>query len=171
MLHPMVPGVLIGSEAPMNTSKESTRRAAKIAATKATPAEIKARRLRWRKHVADTIARTDAAKSAYCVPSAWLEEIECRPMVDVIVDWIAKDRASGIEAMIDADYESAPTRTRNAHEKDISRTAVVFHLTRPNGVDGDDIRRLVREFYRAGDCGLDNAIRRAVSCALGAVTK
>lgn len=135
------------------------------------------RRERWRKHITkklEALAGLDAF-----TPPEWLEEIEGRPIADVILDAMSRDRGFGIaeptpdqqyRAEIDNGFErNATTRGRNAHERDVAELFVVAFLDRHGQhVPGDRLRELVRKFYRKGDFGLGAAIRRAILAGLDA---
>lgn len=134
------------------------------------------RRDRWHRHIVVEIERCEKYKG--CVPAKWFEEIEGRPMADVICDHLASDRGFGVKnpslsqkyyAEVDDSYEMESVRIRNNHERENARNAVFFHLQkRDYHIDPRHLRRLIRRFYRVGDCGIDAAIARAVKCALNA---
>lgn len=132
----------------------------------ATSEEIASRRARWRGHVANLIAECDANKYGCYVKSSLFEEVEGRPLVEVILDSMVRGRSSGFNASVDRDYDNAPTRTRNNHDRQIVCTSVHFHLERDARFSEDDILGLVRRFYRRGDVGIKAAIHRAVRQAV-----
>lgn len=129
---------------------------------------------RWRGHVAEIVANHDAR--GVDIPSAWFEEIEGRPMVDVITDYICRTRGVGVanpplgvkmNHEDDCDFETYNTRTRNAHEREVASCAVMLHLDyHHNRFTEDKMHELISRFYRKGDCGIDNAVFRAVESAL-----
>jgi len=131
---------------------------------------------RWRGHVAKRLTSCNA--NGVDIPAGWLEEIERRPMVDVVMDWLCKDRGIGVtnrnpdqqyNFQLDEDYERAATRTRNNHEREVALMAVMAHVGVAfyNVMPCDEtMHALVRKFYHAGDCGIDAAIARAVVFAV-----
>lgn len=129
---------------------------------------------RWRGHVAEIVANHDAR--GVDIPSAWFEEIEGRPMVDVITDYICRTRGVGVANPQlgvklnhegDCEYETYNTRTSNVHEREVASCAVMYHLDyHHNRFTEDETHELIRRFYRKGDCGIDNAVFRAVESAL-----
>ena len=136
---------------------------------------------RWRRHVADAIDRRggepDAAKHGLDVPPKWMEEVEGRPMADVVTDWLCAKRGIGAERptpeqevnlMVDEHYETEGTvRGRNAHERETAVFAVMSHLANHTRLPvGEDLHDLVRLFYRRGDCGIDDAVVRAIRYAV-----
>lgn len=135
---------------------------------------------RWRRHVADAIERTDgnpnAVKYGMDIPSKWFEEVEGRPMADVVTDWLCENRGIGEEnpspeqeynQMIDRSYARGTTRQQNIHMRETAHMAVMFHLTNHTRLPvGEDMHDLVRLFYRKGDRGIDNAVVRAIKCAI-----
>lgn len=136
---------------------------------------INARVERWRGHIEKELARY-AAHGAD-IPAAWFEEIEQRPMADVITDWVCRERGVGVaepdiwqqyNLKTDDDYERDNTRARNEHEKRVTRAAVascLYNHIRLFPV-GDELHEFIRHFYRAGDFGIDAAVVRAVKSAL-----
>jgi len=131
---------------------------------------------RWQGHIVKHLAAY-AAHGAD-IPAAWFEEIEGRAMADVLTDSICKQRGIGVTNRtpeqqmnfeLDENYERAATRTRNAHESDVAYMEVMAHLHNDTRLPIDDtMHALVRKFYRAGDCGIDAAIVRAVQYAVTA---
>lgn len=138
------------------------------------PEQDKMRVERWRGHVAEIVTNHDAR--GVDIPSAWFEEIEGRPMVDVITDYICRTRGVGVANPPlgvklnhegDCEYETYNTRTRNVHEREVASCAVMYHLDyHQYRFTEDETHELIRRFYRKGDCGIDNAVFRAVESAL-----
>lgn len=150
------------------TAKKNTKTAADVSE------QDKMRVERWRGHVDKIVTNHDAR--GVDIPSAWFEEIEGRPMVDVITDYICRTRGVGVanpplcvkmNHEDDCDFETYNTRTRNAHEREVAYCAVMFHLDYHNHrFTEDTMHELIRRFYRKGDCGIVNAVSRAVESAL-----
>ena len=132
------------------------------------------RRDRWHRHIATEIERRKGYEGY--IPAKWLEEIEGRPMTDVICDWLANDRGFGVKnpspiqkyrAEVDDSYEAESVRVRNNHEREEAGMAVYFHLKKRDCyIKPGHLRQFIRRFYRAGDCGIDAAIARALELSL-----
>ena len=155
-------------------TKSKTTAALRGNSTNTNGATVTARLQRIRAHIEKRLA--DVRGLPTYLPAAWLEEIEGRPLADAILDHIRAERGYDTERpqgkaefdrRQDEDAENFSTRARNAHEKEIAAFAV-FRFLAPaaNVVSSTDARELVRRFYRPGDCGLHNAIARAVKAAL-----
>lgn len=143
---------------------------------KLSPAEEAAIVGRWRAHVENYIAVCDQSNKEMFVPSAWIEEAEGRPLADLVVEYMVKDHGVGAanptpgqmyRRRVDEAYLHESTRVRNRHEKGDAESAVNSYLFNalPNFV-GEDLHRLIRKFYRRGDCGIHSAVRRAVRSAI-----
>lgn len=139
------------------------------------------RRERWHRNVVERLAVNvecnGKGKGLIFIPQKWIEEIEGRPLADVITDSICHKRGDGVKHPtaeqkhnrgIDDSYDEAPTHIRNAHYKEVAETAVFFHTSARRYTANRQLHDFMRKFYRKGDCGLDNAIARAVSFAIKA---
>lgn len=132
------------------------------------------RRERFHAHVVKSLAH-HAAHGAD-IPAAWFEEIERRPMADVVTDWVCKQRGIGVkhpnatQAMHladDEDMERGNVRARDNWEHEIATVAVMHHLANRTKLPiGSDLQKLIRAFYRKGDCGIDSAVVRAIKAAI-----
>ena len=137
-------------------------------------------RERWHRHVVVRLeinAECNRENGHFTyIPQKWLEEIEGRPLADVITDWLCEDHGLGVKnptphqkynIETDAFYESAGTRARNAHDKEVANIAVACHTEVLRCfVNDDELHDFIRHFYHKGDRGMDWAIARAVTCAL-----
>ena len=134
---------------------------------------------RLRGHVTRFVAEAKrAGDDDRWLPVAEIERIEGRSAVDVVADYLVRDRGIGVavenltppQALhreADAQYVDPGARTR--HERDLAREAV-YHLLHNYTTFGvGELRRIVGAFYHAGDVGLGNALKRAVLSALDAV--
>jgi len=154
--------------------KQTKREARRLDVRRSNHTTTAARVERWRGHIIKELAAY--AERGNDIPAAWFEEIERRPMVDVLTDFVCEHRGIGVtnpnpeqqyHLDIDENYERTHTRTRNNHENYIASFAVMVHLRNDTELPIDDtMRELVRRFYRAGDCGIDAAVARAVRSAL-----
>ena len=131
----------------------------------------------WR----DMIRRSVVQHSdAYHIPPQYIEEIEGRPVADIMLDLIATWRGVGVDSpnaeqtynrdvddMIERDYR-API-VRKHHEK-IVRAEVHRFLALefpPDFMNGENLRAFLRKFYRKGDIGMREAVKRAVLASIG----
>ena len=144
-------------------------------------ASTKTRRDRWREHIERVLA-----DNAECnrrngrltfIPSGWIEEVEGRPLVDVILDWICDVRGYGVknpnplqkihfkvDEMREREYSK---RMRDKGEcEDVRREVASHTLHYVYYVSDRDLHAFIRKFYHKGDVGMDSAIGRAVKAAL-----
>ena len=144
-------------------------------------ANMKTRRDRWREHIEMRLADNEECNrkngKLTFIPSGWLEEVEGRPIADVILDWICFDRGFGVKNKtflqkfrFDCDEEIEKVysaRKRDNSEREDARTAVESHtLHYARYVSDRDLHAFIRKFYHKGDVGMDSAIGRAVKAAL-----
>ena len=133
------------------------------------------RRERLRKHITRELKSLDGLDAF--TPPEWFEKIEKRPIVDVILDVMCRERGFRVEdptpeqklfAEIDDGVErNATTRGRNAHERELARFFVLVFLDKRGGyVPAERLRELVHTFYQKGDFGLCAAVRRAILAGL-----
>lgn len=129
---------------------------------KATAEEIAARSHRWRRAVEKRIRECDANQSGYYLKSSLFEQIEGRPLVDVIMDSLMAGRSKGISAYIDRDYDEAPTRCRNRHDREVASFPVHIRLVNWRRIDERTAEAIISKFGKPGDVGIEDMIERAI---------
>lgn len=139
--------------------------------------EVETIRDRWRRHIVARLEEIKGLTPTTHIPAEWIEEVEGRTLADALADLIAEQRGFSVARPtyiqkyyrhVDEYFETqAPTRSRNAHEKEVAYYAVCNCLCpRADVVDRQNIHALIRRFYKRGDLCLDKAIVRAVKSAL-----
>lgn len=138
------------------------------------------RRERWHYHVCERLAEIAANYPSGCYfPGELIEQAEGRPLADIITSRLCWERGldvispstDQVERLADdLNFEECETiRTRNAHERQIARDAVHTILHKPFPRDlftYDEMRQLVRKFYRRGDRNISLAMNRAARAAV-----
>lgn len=128
---------------------------------------------RLRAHVAHFVAEAKGAgDGGRWLPVEEIERVEGRSAIDLVVDYLARDRGLLVEnptptqelhRIADEQYrDGAKTR----HEKEIVREAVYHLFANFTTYTGEELRRIVRKFYRRGDEGITKALLRAVLSAI-----
>lgn len=150
-------------------------KAGKVGGSSPSAEVAEARRGRWLR-IASKLVGADR-ENEKMIPAAWFEEVEGRPLEEVVVDRLAESRGlAGVsddplrsDALAeDGRLERIGGRSLAAHDRDIVRVAVrEFTLPLLNfALNRREQRAFVRRFYVAGDFGIHAAKARALRFAV-----
>jgi len=152
-----------------NTSKTQARKS---------KANLHERRSRFHKQVSAAIKKFGNVDCKIYINPNFFEEVEGRPMADVITDHLCHERGCGnfdcsdysaILRLEDSRYEAKPDCIRNRHERNVAEAEAgkfLLNIFPTENLTDQELHELIRRFYKPGDIGLRSACGRAILSAV-----